>query len=35
MFYTFHLAGPQKELIVSQDPDQAWIAQANERAGRR
>ncbi len=27
LFYAFHLAGPQKNLVVTEDPDQAWIKQ--------
>ncbi len=27
LFYTFHLAGPEKRLVVTEDPDQVWIKQ--------
>ncbi len=27
LYYAFHLAGPQKNLVVTEDPDQAWIKQ--------
>ncbi len=27
LFYAFHLAGPQKKLAVTEDPDQVWIKQ--------